>query len=112
MFLAAAICIGLTSVAVQMLVPFAANLAPDASRGQVVGNVMSGLVLGILLSRPLASMISDFSSWRVVFLVSAGAMALVAGLLRVALPEAKIGAALWGVAVLHAETAVHHAGFA
>jgi predicted MFS family arabinose efflux permease len=89
MFLAAAICIGLTSVAVQMLVPFAANLAPDASRGQVVGNVMSGLVLGILLSRPLASMISDFSSWRVVFLVSAGAMALVAGLLRVALPYRK-----------------------
>jgi predicted MFS family arabinose efflux permease len=88
-FLAAAICIGLTSVAVQMLVPFAANLAPDASRGQVVGNVMSGLVLGILLSRPLASMITAMSSWRVVFFASAAAMALVALLLRFALPYRK-----------------------
>jgi len=86
-FLLASICIGLTSVAVQMLVPFAANLAPDATRGQVVGNVMSGLVLGILLSRPAASLITDISSWRVVFFISAGMMALLVVMLRYTLPH-------------------------
>jgi MFS family permease len=51
LFLAASAAIGLTSVAVQMLVPLAANLAPDHLRGRIVGNVMSGLLLGILLAR-------------------------------------------------------------
>jgi predicted MFS family arabinose efflux permease len=72
--LAAAALIGLTSVAVQMLVPLAAHLAPAHRRGAVVGNVMSGLLLGILLSRPVASAIADISSWRTVFFVSAAAM--------------------------------------
>jgi predicted MFS family arabinose efflux permease len=85
-FLAAAGLIGLTSVAVQMLVPLAAHLAPEATRGRVVGNVMSGLLLGILLSRPAASLLTDLFGWRAVFALSAGIMALVAVLLRVTLP--------------------------
>ncbi|MEK8044287.1 MFS transporter, partial [Burkholderia contaminans] len=40
--------IGFSSVAVQILVPLAAHLAPDHSRGRVVGTIMSGLLLGIL----------------------------------------------------------------
>src|ERR1700692_4712596 len=54
-FLAAFLLVGVTAVAVQILVPLAAHLAPLAVRGRVVGNVMSGLLLGILLGRPLAS---------------------------------------------------------
>lgn len=45
LFLAAAFFIGLGSIAAQVLVPFASYLAPDAARGRVVGNVMSGLLL-------------------------------------------------------------------
>jgi predicted MFS family arabinose efflux permease len=86
-FLAAAGLIGLTTVAVQMLVPLAAHLAPAQRRGQVVGNVMSGLLLGILLSRPLASLIANSLGWRAVFLLSAIAMALLAILLRLTLPR-------------------------
>ncbi len=87
MMLAAAALIGLTSVAVQMLVPLAAHLAPDHRRGQVVGNVMSGLLLGILLSRPIASMVADVSSWRVVFFASAGVMLATILLLAFTLPQ-------------------------
>jgi predicted MFS family arabinose efflux permease len=72
--LGAGVLIGVTSVAVQMLVPLAAHLAPEAKRGAVVGNVMSGLLVGILLSRPIASAIAAVTSWRAVFFISAVAM--------------------------------------
>lgn len=51
-FLSASLLIGLGSAAVQVLVRYAAHLALDATRGRVVGNVMSGLMLGIILARP------------------------------------------------------------
>ena len=70
-FLVASLSIGLSSVAVQVLVPFAANMAPDATRGQVVGNVMSGLLCGIMLARPFASFVAEASSWHVVYYVTA-----------------------------------------
>src|SRR5271170_6217177 len=59
--------IGLGSVAVQILIPLAAHLAPDATRGRVVGMVSSGLMIGIMLARPVSSFIAAQSSWRVVF---------------------------------------------
>jgi len=90
--LLASAAIGLTSVAVQMLVPLAAHLAPDASRGRVVGNVMSGLLFGILLSRPIASIITDLLSWRAVFFLSAAVMAGMAVTLRLTLPRRHPGA--------------------
>jgi predicted MFS family arabinose efflux permease len=86
-FLAAALCIGLSSVAVQVLVPYAAHLAPEAVRGRAVGNVMSGLFVGIMLARPVASLIAQASSWRVVFFLSAAAMLLQALVLYTLLPQ-------------------------
>ena len=41
-FLAASLAIGLGSVAAQVLVPFAAHLSQQATRGQTVGKVVSG----------------------------------------------------------------------
>jgi predicted MFS family arabinose efflux permease len=86
LFLAASAAIGLTSVAVQMLVPLAANLAPDHLRGRIVGNVMSGLLLGILLARPAASLIADAFGWRAVFFASAVLMFGLAIVFRSVLP--------------------------
>jgi predicted MFS family arabinose efflux permease len=82
-FLAASLAIGATSVAAQVLVAYAAHLAPDASRGRVVGSVMSGLMIGIMLSRPAASFLAHVASWRLVFAISAvGMLALAAALAR------------------------------
>lgn len=86
LFLAASLCIGLGSVAVQVLVPFAANMAPDASRGRIVGNVMSGLLCGIMLARPVASFLAEATSWHVVYYASAVVMILLAAILRIQLP--------------------------
>lgn len=87
--LAVSVLIGLTSVAVQMLIPIAAHLTPEAARGKVVGLVTSGLLFGILFSRPVASAIAAFSSWRLVFFISAALMAGLALLLSRMLPYRK-----------------------
>jgi predicted MFS family arabinose efflux permease len=86
LFLLASLCIGLASVAVQVLVPFAAHMAPDASRGAVVGNVMSGLLVGIMLARPAASFLSELLSWHAVYIISAGVMIGLIVILRLVLP--------------------------
>jgi predicted MFS family arabinose efflux permease len=86
-FLASALFIGLGSVAVPVLVPYAAHMAPAAVRGRVVGNVMSGLMLGIMLARPVASFITQVSSWHMVFFLSAGAMVVLSLVLSRALPQ-------------------------
>jgi predicted MFS family arabinose efflux permease len=86
-FLAAALAIGLGSVAAQVLVPFAAHLSLEATRGQTVGKVVSGLLMGIMLARPVASLVADASSWHVVFGGAAVAIAVLAAVLRRKLPE-------------------------
>jgi len=70
LFLAATIMIGLGSVSAQVLVPLASHLVPDAQRGKMIGNVMSGLLLGIMLARPVSSFVSGVINWRSVFLLS------------------------------------------
>jgi len=74
-------------VLAQILVPFAADLAPDRTRGRIVGQVMTGLLAGILLSRTLGSLLADAAGWRVVYLTSAALMAVLACVLRAALPS-------------------------
>ncbi|MDJ0388634.1 MFS transporter [Roseomonas sp. E05] len=85
-FLLASLVIGFGSVAVQILVPYAAHLAPEHARGRVVGNVMSGLMLGIMLARPVASFVTALWSWQAMFWLSAAAMLALGLVLRLALP--------------------------
>ncbi|WP_426107474.1 MFS transporter [Massilia sp. TSP1-1-2] len=86
-FLAAALAIGIGSVAAQVLVPYAAHLSPAPRRGHVVGKVVSGLLLGIMLARPVASLVADASNWHVVFAGAAALVALLALVLRARLPR-------------------------
>ena len=86
-FLVAALCIGLGSVAAQVLVPFAAHLAPEATRGHIVGKVVSGLLVGIMLARPAASIVADHFGWHSIFYLGAGAMLMLALLLWRRLPR-------------------------
>ncbi|XOK58789.1 MFS transporter [Paenibacillus elgii] len=86
LFLAASLFIGLGSVATQVLVPFASYLATETTRGRVVGNIMSGLLLGIMLSRPLSSLVADFFGWHAIFALSAAAVVILAVVLSKVLP--------------------------
>jgi predicted MFS family arabinose efflux permease len=85
--LAAELVTGTASVVVQILIPYAAGLARDETRGRIVGRVVSGLLTGVLLSRTLGSLVAQATSWRVVFLLSAGLMAALALTLRTVLPR-------------------------
>jgi predicted MFS family arabinose efflux permease len=78
--------VGGGSVIAQILVPLAAQLAPEAERGRVIGRVMSGMLLGILLARTLSGLIAGASSWRVVYGVAAGLTLTLAVVLGRALP--------------------------
>jgi predicted MFS family arabinose efflux permease len=78
---------GVGSVAAQMLVPLAAQLAGEASRGRVVGTVMSGLLLGILLARTVSGLVAGASSWRVVYALAAVAVVAMAAVLSRNLPR-------------------------
>ncbi|MFK0310178.1 MFS transporter [Pseudomonas sp. NPDC090233] len=87
LFLGYALLIGFSSVSVQMLIPLAAHLAPEQQRGRVVGNIMGGLLLGILLARPLSSLVADHFGWRTVFIGAAGLMLAIILLLALTLPR-------------------------
>lgn len=87
MLLASMAAVGLLAVVTQALVAYAATLARPGERGQVVGVVTSGIVLGILLARTAAGLLTDLSGWRTVYLVSAALTLVIAGLLYKALPR-------------------------
>ncbi|KMW44218.1 MFS transporter [Ralstonia insidiosa] len=82
----AAFAIGLTSTVIQMLIALAGRLAADYRRGRVLGDIMIGLNLGILLSRPAASLIAAQWGWRAFYGASAVAIAVLAIVLPRVMP--------------------------
>ncbi|MFZ6646946.1 MFS transporter [Undibacterium sp. TJN25] len=86
-FLLVSLLIGFSSVSVQMLIPLAAHLAHEESRGRVVGSIMGGLLLGILLARPVSSFVADHFGWRTVFGGASVLMAVIAVVLATTMPK-------------------------
>jgi predicted MFS family arabinose efflux permease len=83
----ASVLIGICSSVPQLLLPMAATLAPEADRGRIVGRVMSGLLIGILLSRTVSGYVGAHLGWRTVFEGAAALMLGLAALLAWRLPR-------------------------
>ena len=81
LLLVASLGLGFATCSPQILVPFAASLAPERERGAVLGFVMAGLLMGILLARTLSGFVGAHLGWRAVY----GLAALFAVLLALAL---------------------------
>ena len=79
--------IGLTSVVPQIIIPYAAVLAQPQKRGAVLGTILSGLLMGVLLSRSFSGIISSYIHWRWVYLIATIAIALLILLAALKLPK-------------------------
>lgn len=69
--IAASVLTGLLASVTHVALPLAPDLVPEAKRGQAIGTVMTGLLLGILLARSFAGWVSNLGGWRTVFFVAA-----------------------------------------
>ncbi|TSD68018.1 MFS transporter [Inquilinus sp. KBS0705] len=79
--------IGATSIIPQLLVPMAAHLAKPEERGKKIGFIMSGLLIGILLSRTISGFVGAHLGWRAMFYIAAGIMLVMWALIYFLLPE-------------------------
>lgn len=77
------------SISAQILIPFAANLSPREKSAEVVGLLMSGVLLGILFARTIAGLISTLWSWHAVYLLSGCCILLLSIAMWFQLPRAK-----------------------
>ena len=85
-FAVASVLVGGASVAGQVMIPFAADLAPEERRGRVVARIMTGLLLGILLARTVSGLVAQAAGWRAIYWLSAALMVVFAVVLWRALP--------------------------
>ncbi|MFF5258623.1 MFS transporter [Actinomadura viridis] len=104
--LAGTLLTALTSVAAQVVVPFAVTLAAPQERGRVVGTVMTGLLLGGLLARTASGALSEPAGWRTIYWVNAVLVAVVAVLLWRFLPRLHTPAGLSYPALLRSTAAL------
>ncbi|HVU97117.1 MAG TPA: MFS transporter [Puia sp.] len=85
----ASVCIGATSVIPQLILPLAAHLSPPSKTGKVIGTIMSGLLIGILLSRTLSGFVGRWLGWRGMFAVAAGISLSLLAIIRYTFPPSR-----------------------
>jgi len=85
----AAFAVGAFAANVHVLVPFAAHLAAPQQRGRVVGTVVGGILFGVLLARTFSGSIGTLLGWRAVYGIAAGAMLILAVVVRIKLPVSR-----------------------
>ncbi|KAA8996620.1 MFS transporter [Affinibrenneria salicis] len=110
MLAAASLAFGMTSSATMVVIPYVASHASDAERGRRTGQVMTGLLLGILLARTVSGFVSVWAGWRAIYVLAAVVVAMLGIALRGAMqpdpprPTVRYGRLLRSLAgLLHAE---------
>ena len=101
----ACVLIGASSIIPQLILPMAANLTTDENRGQTIGVIMSGLLIGILASRALSGTIGFIWGWRSVYFMAAGICLMLMLLMAKRFPQSipsfkgtykELMASMWG----------------
>lgn len=86
---AASFFIGFSSVIPQMFVPIAAQLSKPEEKGKNVGLVMSGLLVGILVSRVFSGIVGEILGWREVYYIAIAVVTLFGISIVLVLPNIK-----------------------
>lgn len=86
-FLAGSLLVGVTSIVPMLVLSFAAHLARPTARGQVIGIVMSGLLIGILLSRTFSGIVGSVLGWQAVYRIASVMMGLLILIFSLCLPR-------------------------
>lgn len=86
--------IGMAATMAQDIVPAAAIMAPEGQQGKTVGTVMTGLLLGILLSRTVSGVVGEAFGWRVMYQLAAASIALIGLVMWTVLPRFAIHSTL------------------
>lgn len=81
-------CIGLFSVAAQVILPLAASL-DRVSTGSTVGKVFSGILIGILAARVLSGFVASTLGWHAVYMFACGFVWITCYLIKKYLPDAE-----------------------
>lgn len=92
--LLASLLIGMAATMAQDIVPAAAILAPEGQQGKTVGTVMTGLLLGILLSRTVSGVVGEAFGWRVMYQLAAASIAVIGVVMWTVLPRFAIHSTL------------------
>ncbi|MDZ8239197.1 MAG: MFS transporter [Nostoc sp. ChiQUE01a] len=80
--------IGITTVSAQVILPLAASI-DRVTTGQTVGNIFTGVLIGVLGARVFSGYIAEWLSWRYVYGFSAVMILIVTVLLKIYLPNIK-----------------------
>ncbi|PAV16827.1 MFS general substrate transporter [Pyrrhoderma noxium] len=87
-FQALSFLVGIFTVTPQILIPYAADLAPPNRRASSISIVLSGLLLGVLIARVLAGIVAQFGrNWRIVYFLAVGVQAFILLILYFVLPD-------------------------
>ncbi|RAR38966.1 MFS transporter [Paenibacillus sp. MDMC362] len=85
--IAANFILGFVTIVPQIIVPLAANLVPEGSRGKVLGSVAIGLVSGILGARFIGGFVDSHFGWRSMYWVSFSSTIIIIILIAMYLPK-------------------------
>lgn len=84
------VAIGITSVIPQLFLPLCAKLSEESERGKNIGYIMSGLLIGVLLSRVISGMVGKYLEWRIMYLIAVFFMIGLFLVLKIMLPICKV----------------------
>ncbi|KAK0498134.1 major facilitator superfamily domain-containing protein [Armillaria luteobubalina] len=86
-FLALSFLAGTINVATQILIPLAADVVHPARKFFFLSILISALVMGMLVARVLAGVITQYADWRVVYYLAVGVQVIVLVVCYATIPD-------------------------
>ncbi|KAJ5999926.1 major facilitator superfamily transporter [Penicillium waksmanii] len=86
-FVALSFVAAVSTVTPQIMLPLIGDIAPPSHRATAISLVSSGLLLGLLIARVLAGIISQYTSWRNIYWLALGLQVCITIMLWAFMPD-------------------------